>query len=137
VFIRSETVTTDDFEACAWQTARRLGGVPAEWVTDNMSALVTVGADGRRHRVARAFSFAERMGFRIVLCAPRTPQTKGKDESANRFVDRLLAYDGDVGGWGDVDAAIARIEARSNEEANQDTGLPPCALFLREKDALG
>lgn len=137
VFLRTASLTTDDFVACAWQTARRLGGVPAEWLTDNMSAIVTVGPDGRRRRSARAFSFAERMGFRIQLCAPRTPQTKGKDESANRFLNRLLAYDGEVGCWGDVDAAIARIEARSNEEANQDTGLPPDLLFLREKEALG
>lgn len=137
VFVRSNTLTTDDFEACAWETCRRLGGVPPEWLTDNMSALVTVGADGRRHRVERAFGFARRMGFEIVLCGVRTPQTKGKDESANRFLNRLLAYDGEVGGWDDVDRAIARVEARSNEEANQETGAPPDLLFLREKELLG
>lgn len=136
IFIRSNTLTTDDFVGCAYQTAQRLGGVPPEWLTDNMSALVTIGSDGKRHRVERASAFAGRMGFRIVLCAARTPQTKGKDESANRFVNRLLAYDGDVGGWEDIDAAIARIEARSNEEPNEDTGMPPAALFMKEKDAL-
>lgn len=111
-------------------------GVPPEWPADNMSALVTIGSDGKRHGAGRASAFAGRMGFRIVPCAARTPQTKGKDESANRFVNRLLAYDGDVGGWEDIDAAIARIEARSNEEPNEDTGMPPAALFMKEKDAL-
>lgn len=111
-------ITTDDFVGCAYQTAQRLGGVPPEWLTDNMSALVTIDSGGKRHRVERAFAFAGRMGFRIELCAVRTPQTKGKDESANRFVNRLLAYDRDVGNWEDIDAAVARIEARSNEEPN-------------------
>lgn len=136
IYIRSNTITTDDFVGCAYQTAQRLGGVPPEWLTDNMSALVTTGSGGKRHRVERAFAFAGRMGFRTGLCAARTPQTKGKDESANRFVNRLLAYDRDVGGWEDIDAAIARIEARSNEEPNEDTGMPPAALFMKEKDLL-
>ena len=136
IYIRSNTITTDDFVGCAYQTAQRLGGVPPEWIADNMSALVTTGSGGKRHRVERAFAFAGRMGFRIELCAARTPQTKGKDESANRFVNRLLAYDRDVGSWEDIDAAIARIEARSNEEPNKDTGMPPAALFMKEKDLL-
>ena len=31
---------------------------------------------------------------------------------------------------------IARIEARSNAEPNETTGLPPAALFMREKEYL-
>lgn len=136
IYIRSNTLTTDDFMGCAFQTAQRLGGIPPVWLTDNMSALVTIGSDGKRHRVERAFAFAKRMGFRIELCARKTPQTKGKDESSNRFVNRLRAYDRDVGSWEEIDAAIARIEARSNGEPNEDTGMPPAALFMKEKDLL-
>ncbi|MCC6107488.1 MAG: IS21 family transposase [Atopobium sp.] len=136
IYIRSNTITTDDFVGCAYQTAQRLGGVPPERIADNMSALVTTGSGGKRHRVERAFAFAGRMGFRTGLCAARTPQTKGKDESANRFASRLPAHGRDVGGWEDIDAAIARIEARSNEEPNEDTGMPPAALFMKEKDLL-
>lgn len=82
ICIRSDTITTDDFVGCAYQTAQRLGGAPPEWLTDNMSALVTIDSGGKRHRVERAFAFAGRMGFKTGLCAARTPQTKGKDESA-------------------------------------------------------
>ena len=35
-----------------------------------------------------------------------------------------------------LDAIIARVEERSNSEANETTGMPPCALFMDEKDAL-
>ena len=82
IYIRSNTITTDDFVGCAYQTAQRLGGVPPEWLTDNVSALVTIDSGGKRRRVERAFACAGRMGFRIESCAARTPQTKGKDESA-------------------------------------------------------
>ena len=59
--------------------------MPEELVTDNMSALVSLSG-GRRRRVERAWRFADEAGFRLVLCAPRSPETKDKDESANRFL---------------------------------------------------
>lgn len=133
---RSPTRTRDDLLACMYDTAVRLGGVPAEWLTDNMSAIAAVGGDGGRSRDPRVERFAREAGLRIVLCAPRAPQAKGKVESANRFVSRLLAYEGDFDGWEGVDAAIARIERRSNEGPNGTTGAPPELLFMREKDAL-
>ena len=135
VYIRSGSRTADDLVRCMYLTIVRLGGVPREWVTDNMSALVSLKG-GRRVRVERAWSFAKDAGFELKLCRPRSPQTKGKVESSNRFLSRLMAYQGDFGGWEDVDGIIARIEERSNSEVNETTGMPPCALFMDEKDAL-
>ena len=137
LFRRSPTRTRDDLLACMYDTAVGLGGVPAEWLTDNMSAIAAVGGDGGRARDPRVERFAREAGFRIALCAPRTPQTKGKVESANRLLSRLLAYEGDFDGWEGVDEAIARVERRSDEEPNGTTGAPPELLFMREKDALG
>lgn len=135
VFIRSRTRTTDDLVRCMYATIARLGGVPREWVTDNMSALVTIKG-GRRLKVQRAYEFARAAGFELKLCRPRSPQTKGKVESSNRFLSRLMAYQGDFDGWDDVDEIIARIEDASNSEPNETTGLPPSVLFMEEKDAL-
>lgn len=135
VFLPTPGRTTDDLLACLLQTFRALGGVPEELVTDNMSALVTLSG-GRRRRVERAWRFAEEAGCRLVLCAPRSPETKGKDESANRFLSRLSAYEGEFSGWEGLRGCVARIEARSNEEPNATTGLPPAALFMREKESL-
>lgn len=137
LFRRSPTRTRDDLLACMYDVAVRLGGVPSEWLTDNMSAIAVMGGDGRRRRDPRVERFAREAGFEIVLCAPRTPETKGKVESANRFLSRLAAYEGDFDGWEGLDEAIARIERRSNEEPNGTTGVPPELLFMREKDALG
>ncbi|MGN8741861.1 IS21 family transposase, partial [Collinsella sp. HCP3S3_B8] len=72
---------------------------------------------------------AREAGFELRLCAPRSPQTKGKDESANRFLNRLLAYGGEFTGWSGLAEAVARVEAQANSEPNRTTGLPPDALF--------
>lgn len=135
VFMRSSTLTTDDLIRCMYATIVRLGGVPREWVTDNMSAVVNVRG-GRRTRVERVFSFARDAGFELKLCRVRAPQTKGKVESSNRFLSRLMAYQGDFEGWDELDAIISRVEERCNAEPNDTTGLPPSVLFMREKDAL-
>ena len=135
IYIRSLTRTTGDLVRCMYITIMRLGGVPREWVTGNMSALVTLRG-GRRVRVERVRAFAKDAGFELKLCRPRSPQTKGKVESSNRFLSRLMAYQGDFDGWGDIDEVVARIEERSNPEVNETTGVPPRALFMGEKDAL-
>ncbi len=134
-FIPTRTRTTDDLLACLPDAFLTFGGIPEECVTDNMSALVALSG-GRRRKVGRAWRFAEEAGFRLVPCRPGTPETKGKDESANRFLSRLRAYEGEFTGWEGLLECVARIELRSNEEPNETTGLPPNALSMREKESL-
>lgn len=134
-FIYSRTRTEDDLLGCLLSTFVRFGGMPEEAVTDNMGALVTFRGGGRV-KSERAWRFARNAGFELKLCRAATPQTKGKDESANRFINRLKAYDRDFEGEQGIIDAIARIEARSNAEPNETTGLPPAALFMREKEHL-
>lgn len=137
VFKLSERKTRDDLLRCLYLTLCFLNGTPAEWLTDNMSAIVSIKADGGRVRDERVLRFAKDAGFSIALCKARTPQTKGKDESCNRFLSRLLAYDRDFDDWDDLDRIVAHIQARSNAQANRTTGMPPAALFsLHERDAL-
>lgn len=134
-FIYSRTRTEDDLLACLLATFVRFGGMPEEAITDNMSALVAF-VGGKRVKSERAWRFAREAGFELKLCRVSTPQTKGKDESANRFVNRLLAYNHDFEGEQGIVDAIARIEARSNAEPNDTTGLPPAVLFMKEKEFL-
>lgn len=134
-FIYSRTRTEDDLLACLLATFVRFGGMTEEAITDNMSALV-IFANGKRVKSERAWRFAKEAGFKLKLCRVSTPQTKGKDESSNRFVNRLLAYDHDFEGEQGLIDAIARIEARSNAEPNDTTGLPPAVLFMKEKEHL-
>lgn len=134
-FVYSKTRTRDDLLSCWLATISFFGGVPEEWLTDNMSAIVTF--DGRRRvKSERVLRFAKEAGFELQLCRPLTPETKGKDESANRFLGRLAVYDGDFEDEDDLVGIIARIESRSNAEPNETTGLPPAALFMKEKEYL-
>lgn len=134
-FIPTRPRTTDDLLSCLLDAFATFGGIPEEALTDNMSALVTFSG-GRRRRVERARRFAEEAGLRLALCRPGSPETKGKDESANRFLSRLRAYEAEFTGWEGLLECVARIERRSNEEPNGTTGVPPAALFMREKEAL-
>lgn len=134
-FTYAPTRTADDLLSCLLGALVSMGGVPQECLTDNMSSLVSM-ATGRRVKSQRAWRFAKEAGFELKLCKAGTPQTKGEDESANRFLGRLRAYDRDFEGLDGLLAAIANIEARSNSEPNETTGLPPLALFAREKEFL-
>ena len=114
------------------------GGIPREVLLDNARALV-LAHDVQTREVTfneRLLAFARHWGFTPKACAPFRPQTKGKDESANRFLNRLLAYGGEFTGWGGLAEAVARVEAQANSEPNRTTGLPPDALFMREKESL-
>lgn len=135
IFIYSRTKGADDIVRCMFTTILRLGGVPREWLTDNMGGLVAV-CGGRRVWNDRILAFAKDAGFEVKACKVRTPQTKGKVESSNRFLSRLVPYQGEfIGEQGLIDV-IARIEQRCNDEANATTGMPPSVLFMREKDQL-
>lgn len=134
-FACSPTRTTDDLLACLLGAFKSMGGVPQECLTDNMAAAVSASS-GRRERSGRVSRFAREAGFELQPCRTRAPQTKGKDESANGFPPRLLAYDSDFVGLEGPLEAIARGESRSNSEPNETAGLPPAALFLREREHL-
>ena len=124
-FTCAPTRTVDELLGCLLGTFRFIGGIPGERVADNMSALATISG-GRRRRSGRARRFAKEAGFGLRLCRVRTPETEGKDESANRFVARLMAYDRGFEGPEGLLAAIARIGERSDSEPNETTELAAC-----------
>ena len=134
-FRYSRTRTEDDTLLCLASVFRANGGVTEFCDTDNMAGVVSLSS-GRRRVSPRALEFARAAGTELRFCRVRTPQTKGKVESANRFVERLRAYDGDFSGEEELIAIIAHIEARSNAEPCAETGVPPAALFMREKERL-
>lgn len=137
VFLLAMRRTREVLLACMYQVLVRLGGTPKVWVTDHMSAYCGTTRDGHTHRDARVDRFAKDAGFEIALCGVRKCMTKGKDESANRFANRLRAYEGDFDGTDGLSEVIARVERRSNEEPNGTTKVPPFLLFQKkEKDAL-
>lgn len=135
-FVYSTGKGTEDFIRCLITVLKELGAMPREIVTDNMAAIVSCRG-GTRKKLPQIVQLERDLGIKIRLCKPRTPQTKGKVESSNRFVNRLRAYDGEIADEADLKAKIARIQARSNAVANEETGVPPSALLMKERASLG
>lgn len=134
-FIYSRTKTTEDFLRCTIDTLNQLGGTPKEILTDNMSAVVSVN-NGKKRKHKKILQFEKDLGINIRLCKARTPQTKGKDESANRFLAWLRPYDGEFEDEEELIQILERINQKVNQEVNQTTCVPPCVLFEKEKEYL-
>ena len=135
IFLYTVNKTESDFLRCTIDTFRLLGGLPKVILTDNMSAVVTVKGN-KKHKHPKILAFEKDTGVKIKLCKARTPQTKGKDESANRFVNRLNAYNNDFEDLNDLLRIIENLNVRCNEECNQTTKIPPNILFQKEKEYL-
>ena len=100
-----------------------------------MAAIVTVSG-GARRKHPRILQFERDFGLRIRLCRARSPETKGKVESSNRFVSWLLPYQGTLKDTQAIVAALSKIEAESDRSVSEETGVPPIALFREEKERL-
>lgn len=114
---------------------KETGGVPREILFDNMSTVVDI-VDNRRRINTKMQAFADDFGFKISLCKPRRSYTKGKVESANKFVEWLLAYNFDFEDEDDLISIIKNINRKVNQYVSQATGVPPILLFQKEKEYL-
>ena len=89
-FIYSRFMTKESVERCLIETFEIIGGVPYECLTDNMSSIINYS----QHQFTKEFKeFSRDMGFEPRHCKVHSPETKGKVESANRFMNWLLPYD--------------------------------------------
>ena len=100
-----------------------------------MGAIVSI-RNGSKHKHPKIVAFEKDIGIKIKLCKPRSPETKGKDESANRFINWVKPYDYEFDNESELIQIIQRIESKCNQEINKTTGMPPIALFAKEKEYL-
>lgn len=136
VFIYSATKTTKDFIRCTIEAYRRLGGVTRNLLTDNMSAIVKVRGKNRKvyPEISKLFND---LGVKLILSKVRTPQTKGKDENANKFVNWIYPYDYELESVDELIYTIENLIAdQCNDQKNSTTEIPPNALFRKEKEYL-
>lgn len=134
-WVYSPTRTTDDFLRCLIEVLNRSGGMPQEVLTDNMSAIVSI-QNGRKikHPIIKAFE--KDTGIRIRLTNVRSPETKGKTESSNRYVNWLKPYNYEIEDEVELMNLIKKINIKINNEVNQTTNMPPMILFEKEKETL-
>ena len=134
-YIYTKTKTTEDFLRCLIEVLHRAGGVPQQLITDNMTAIVAInGRTKYKHAVIKQFE--NDLGVKIHLCKIRTPQTKGKVESANRFVQWLAPYNNELDSEEVLIDQIRKFNVSVNEEPNETTGIPPVKLLKKEMEHL-
>ena len=135
LFIYSKTKTTEDFIRCTIETLRKLGGIPKHILTDNMTAVVSI-RNGTKDKNYKILQFEKDLGMKIRLCKARSPETKGKDESSNRFISWLLPYDNKFKDENELIDIINKVNSQVNQQINRTTNIPPITLFKKEKEYL-
>ena len=135
VFIYSRTETTEDFIRCMIELMIRTGGVPRSFKTDNMSAIVSTFS-GQKRKLPVIRQFEKDIETPIRLCRVRQPQSKGKVESANRFVSWLEPYQGELSSEEELIGTIEKINRQINQEPSRTTGYPRVLLMKKEKEHL-
>lgn len=132
-FIYSKFMTLESVERCLIESFQIIGGITKECLTDNMSSIINYS----QHDFTREFkTFSKDMGFIPKHCKVGSPETKGKDESCNRFMNWLLPYDYEFNNEDELIQIIKRLNKEINKEVNQTTNMPPVALFEKEKEYL-
>ena len=133
VFIYSKFKTRIDVERCLVKTFEYIGGIPKELLTDNMSSIV----DTKTRKFYKEFvAFTNDMQVKAKNCKPRHPYTKGKDESANRFMSWLIPYNNEFEDEQELIKIIEEINLKVNKQINTTIGVAPIMLFNKEKEYL-
>lgn len=76
------------------------------------------------------------MGTVAKKCKVRHCETKGKDESCNRFVNWILPYDYELTSEEELIEKFRQITNKVNQQPNATTNMPPISLFQKEKEYL-
>lgn len=133
VFIYSKFKTRIDVQRCLVETFKYIGGTPKELLTDNMSSIVNT----KEHKFLKEFiAFTNDMQVKPRNCRPRHPYTKGKDESANRFMNWLIPYNHEFEDEEELIKIIKEINLKVNKQVNSTIGVAPIMLFQKEKEYL-
>ena len=129
---RKEKTREDVFE-CLINAFKFIGGIPEEILFDNMASVVDVNT-GKIN--SKFLAFAKDMGFKVKRCKPRTPKTKGKVETCNKFIEWLIPYNNEFEDEKELIDLIYMINSKVNSSVNQTTRVTPNFLFQKEKEYL-
>ena len=133
IFLYSRNKTRIDVQRCLIKTFEYIGGVPEELLTDNMSSIV----DTKTKKFRKEFiSFVNDMNTKAKKCKVRHPYTKGKDESANRFMSWLVPYNNEFKDEEELIKIIEEINKKVNRQINSSIGTTPIMLYQKEREYL-
>lgn len=133
VFIYSKFKTRIDVQRSLIKTFEYIGGLPEELLTDNMSSIVNTKTG---EFLDEFKAFIKDIGIYAKKCKARHPYTKGKDESANRFMSWLIPYNHEFEDEQELIKIIREINLKVNRQINSSIGVAPIMLFNKEKEYL-
>lgn len=127
--------TRQDVFDCLIASFQATGGVPREILFDNMSTVVD--RDGARINIgSKMRAFAKDFNFKIKLCKPEHPFTKGKVEALNKFLAWITPYEGEFENEAELVEILQKINRKIWHRPCDSTGVPPLLLFQKEKEYL-
>ena len=135
VFTYKLQKTRQDVFDCLIASFKATGGVPREILFDNMASVVDIGGN-KRSINSKMRAFAKDFNFKIKLCKPRHPFTKGKVEILNKFLDWILPYEGEFETEEELIEILHHINNKVCQRICDETGVPPILLFQKEKEYL-
>lgn len=134
-FVYTKTKTREDLERCLISTFKYIGGIPKKLLTDNMRAVADISEN--KVKVNKEFSqFVKDMGTTVKLCKPYSPETKGKDETSNKFMNWLIPYNHEFEDEKELLEIITKVRNKVNTTVNQTTNIQPILLYKKEKEYL-
>lgn len=140
VFVYSINKTRADVERCLIHVFKYIGGIPQELLTDNMISVVDlISKDGKTvKKINPKFNqFVKDMGTTIKTCKTRSPETKGKVESPNRFATWLIPYNHEFENEKElINIVNVQLTKDVNNEKHADLNIEPIILFNKEKSSL-
>lgn len=132
-FEYSKTKTREDVERCLINTFKHIQGLTDEILTDNMSSIINTNTK----KFTKEFNeFTKDIGIKAKHCRVKSPETKGKVESQNRFISWLIPYNEEFENEEDLINIINEINKKINQEINDTTGCTPIFLYGKEKEYL-
>ena len=132
-FIYSKFMTLESVERCLIESFEMINGIPEECLTDNMSSIINLS---EKEFTKEFKTFSKDMDFIPKKCKPHSPETKGKDESCNRFMSWLYPYQNEFETENDLIKKKKKLNKQINLEVNQTTNMTPISLFRIEKEYL-
>jgi len=82
------------------------------------------------------YCFCKDIGIIPKNCKAKVPETKGKVESQNRFMNWLQPYNYEFETEEDIIKILDTVTKQTNNKVNDTTGVKPILLFSKEKEHL-
>ena len=110
------------------------GGHTYEIVYDNMKTVVLRRDSGTIHLHPRFEDFANTQGFKVHLCQPARPQTKGKVESVVKYVKRSFLAGGTFENLNHLNASVRHwIRETADQRIHGTTHCKPADRLKEER----